>query len=69
MFVPPPFKPDLQRVCFYTVIEFLDHIFTESLLSSYYPNTYKGVLPDLYGLTSIQEIIMSLVTGMAGKLR
>ena len=57
------FTPDLQRVSFYSVTEFLYHSFTTELILSLI--LYKGVLFELQGLTTMQEIVISLVAAVA----
>jgi hypothetical protein len=55
--------PDLQRVSFYSLIDFLHHSSTTELIPS--PILYKGVLSELSGLTTMQGIVISLVAAVA----
>jgi hypothetical protein len=58
--------PDLQRVSFYSVTNFLHHNSTTELIPSLI--LYKGVLSEALGLTIMQAIIISLVAAVRGNL-
>jgi len=58
--------PDLQRVSFYSITEFLYYSSTTELILSLI--LYQGVLSELQGLTIMQEIVISFAATMACKL-
>jgi hypothetical protein len=59
--------PDLQRVFFHSVTEFLHHSSTTELILPLILN--QRVLSELSGLITMQEIVISLVAAMACKFR
>jgi hypothetical protein len=58
--------PDLQRVSFYSITEFLYYSSTTELILSLI--LYQGVLSELQGLTIMQEIVISFAATMVCKL-
>jgi hypothetical protein len=58
-------SPDLWTVSIYSATEFLHHSSTIELLSLL--KLIKRVIPELWGLTTILEIVISLVAAVARK--
>jgi len=59
------FIPDLQRVSFYSIIDFLYYSSTIKPILSLM--LYKGILSKALSLTLIQKIVISLITAVVGQ--